>query len=212
MSNQVKVEAKTRSELGSRAMKRLRDAGHLPGVIYGHKEAIIPITLPRKEVTRHLNHGAHVFALQLDGRNETVLVKEVQYDHLGVDLVHIDFARVNLNETVEVTVSLELKGDPKGEAEGGKLQQVITELHIECLVTDIPDEIRHNVSDMALDDVLHIRDLKLPAGVKCLQDEDLVVATLHAIVEEEEAAAAEGAEPEVIGKAEEAADGEEEKK
>ena len=109
-----------------------------------------------------------------------------------------------------MTVPLELKGTPKGEADGGVLQQIISELEIECLVTDIPDVIRHNVSDMALNDVLHIKDLKLPPGVQALQDEDLIVATVKEIAEEEAAAAAEGdaAEPEVIGrKAEEDAEG-----
>jgi large subunit ribosomal protein L25 len=190
----------------------------LPGVIYGHKEAVVPVTLPRKEVVNHLNHGTHLFELGLDGKNETVLVKEVQYDHLGHDVLHVDFARVSLDEEVEVTVPLELKGEPKGEKDGGVLQQIIAELELRCRVTDIPDIIRHDVSEMALNDVLHIKDLKLPANVKALQDEDQIVATVKEIVEEvaTPAAVEEGAaEPEVIGKKpEEGAEGEaaEEKK
>jgi large subunit ribosomal protein L25 len=131
-------------------------------------------------------------------------VKEVQYDHLGIEVLHIDFARVSLDEKVEVTVSLELKGTPKGEADGGVLQQVISELEVECLVTDIPNVIRHNVSDMALNDVLHIRDLKLPPGVVALQDGDQIVASVREILEEvtePAVAVVEGAaEPEIIGK------------
>src|SRR5881275_2954163 len=188
MAQTAQITAKQRSELGSRANKRLRDAGFLPGVIYGHKEAVVPVTLPKKEVVNHIHHGAHLFDLNLDGKSEKVLVKEVQYDHLGLEVMHVDFARVSLDEKVEVTVPLELKGEPKGEADGGVLTQVISELEIECLVTDIPDIIRHNVSEMALNDVL--------------QDEDLIVASVREIVEEaaEPAAVAEGAaEPEVIG-------------
>src|SRR3954453_9668874 len=171
-SQSIQMTAQPRSELGSRANKRLRDAGLLPGVVYGHKEAVVPVTLPRKELVGHLNHGVHVFDLAVDGKAEKVLVKEVQYDHLGLEVLHVDFARVSLDEKVEVTVPLELKGEPKGEADGGVLQQIVAELEVECLVTDIPDVIRHNVSDMALNDVLHIRDLKLPQGVRPLQDED----------------------------------------
>src|SRR4028118_1942119 len=103
-SQSAQVSAKPRSELGSRANKRLRDAGLIPAVIYGHKEAVVPVTLARKEIVGHLNHGAHVFDLALDGRSEKVLVKEVQYDHLGIELIHIDFARVSLDEQVELTV------------------------------------------------------------------------------------------------------------
>ncbi len=199
MSQAAQVTAKSRSELGSRANKRLRDAGFLPGVIYGHKEAVVPVTLPRKDVVNHIERGAHLFDLSVDGKSEKVLVKEVQYDHLGIQMLHIDFARVNLDEKVEITVPLELKGTPKGEADGGVLTQLISELHIECLVTDIPDVIRHNITELKLDEVLHIKDLKLPAGITALQDEDLVVATVKEIVESTETAADGEAEPTVIG-------------
>jgi large subunit ribosomal protein L25 len=198
----AQVSAKSRNELGSRANKRLRDAGFIPGVIYGHKEAVIPVTLTKKELTGHLNHGAHLFDLALDGKSQKVLVKEVQYDHLGLEVIHVDFARVSLDEKVELTVALELKGTPKGEAEGAVLQQILSELEIECLVTDIPEIIRHNVSDLEKDAVLHIKDLVLPKGVRVLQDPDLIVATVREIVEVAgaEAAPAATAEPEVIGR------------
>lgn len=195
------VTVEPRSELGSRANKRLRDLGKLPGVIYGHKQDVVPITLPRKEVVRHIEHGQHLFALNIAGKNENVLVKEVQFDHLGIELLHVDFARVDLNEKVKLTISLELKGEPKGEKDGGVLQQIIKELEIECLVTEIPDVIYQDVTELEKDAVLHIKDIKLPAGVKCLQDGDLIVATVREIIEQAAAVVAEGvAEPEIIGK------------
>lgn len=213
----VQMSATPRSEKGSRAVKRLRDAGLVPCVIYGHKEAVIPVTLPKRELAHHLSHGAHVFNLSVEGKNEQVLVKDVQYDYLGSDVIHVDFNRVSADERVQVTVPLELKGTPKGEADGGVLQQIIAELEVECLVLEIPDLIRHNVAEMALNDVLHIKDLKLPTGVKALQDGELIVAMVKEIVEEVAAAPAEegAAEPEVIGRKvseEEAAEGEAGKK
>jgi large subunit ribosomal protein L25 len=219
MAQTAQITARPRSELGSRANKRLRDAGMLPGVIYGHKEAVVPVTLPKKEVVNHLSHGTHLFEVGLDGKKETVLVKEVQYDHLGLEVMHVDFARVSLDEEVDVTVPLELKGEPKGEKDGGVLQQIVSELELRCKVTDIPDIIRHDVSEMALNDVVHISDLKLPANVKALQDADLVVAKVEEVKEEVAAPVAEveAGEPEVIGKKPEegaesaAAEGEEKK-
>jgi large subunit ribosomal protein L25 len=198
----IQLKAEPRSALGSRANKRLRDSGFVPGVVYGHKEAVVPVTLPKKEISTHLAKGAHVFDLTLSGKSEKVLVKDVQFDHLGIEVLHVDFARVSLDERVEVTVPLELKGTPKGEADGGVLQQIVAELEIECVVTDIPDVITHNVSEMAIDDVVHIKDLKLPPGAKALQDADLIVAMVKVIEEEAGAPAAEGetAEPEVIGR------------
>ncbi len=208
-SQTAQVSAEVRSELGSRANRRLRLAGKLPGVIYGHKEAIVPVTLPKKEVVKHLDHGTHLFDLTLSGKSEKVLIKDVQYDHLGMDVLHVDFARVSLDEKVEVTVQLELKGTPKGEEEGGVLTQMVAELEVECLVTDIPDMIRHNVSEMGIDSDLLIKDLKLPPGVRCLQDEDLMLAQVR-VIEEEVAVPAEGeasAEPEVIGRKAEGEEG-----
>jgi large subunit ribosomal protein L25 len=207
-SQSAQLTAKVRGELGSRRNKRLRDAGFVPGVIYGHKEAVVPVTLPKKELVGHLNHGAHLFSLALDGKSENVLVKDVQWDHLGIEVLHVDFTRVDLNERVEVTVPLILKGEPKGEAEGGVLTQVISAIQIECLVTQIPEDIKHNVSEMGLNDVVHISDLKLPAGVRAVQDPDQIVATVKEVAEEAPAEVAEGAaEPEVIGKVEEGAEG-----
>jgi large subunit ribosomal protein L25 len=202
MAASIQIAAEPRPGLGSRANKRLRETGKVPGVVYGHKEAVVPVALPKKELVNHLNKGAHVFDLGMDGKTEKVLVKEVQYDHLGIEVIHVDFARVSADERVEVTVPLVLKGEPAGEADGGVLQQIVNELEIECLVTDIPSVIVHNVSEMKLDDVLHIKELKLPAGVKALQDEDLVVAQVKTIEEEAVTPAAEegAAEPEVIGR------------
>ena len=205
----IQVTAKARPELGSRANKRLRDAGLLPGVIYGHKEAVVPVTLPKKELLGHLSHGAHLFELSLDGKRESVLVKDVQYDHLGMDVLHVDFARVSLDERVEVTVPIELKGTPKGEEEGGVLQQMLNDLEIECLVTDIPDAIRVTVDHLGVDDELRVKDIQLPAGVRALQDEDLIVAAVKTVEEEAGAPAAEAdtAEPEIIGRKPEDAEG-----
>jgi large subunit ribosomal protein L25 len=205
------LAAKVRQELGSRANKRLRDAGFIPGVVYGHKEAVIAVSLPRLDAQAALAKGLHVLDLQIDGKSEKVLVKDVQYDHLQKDVLHIDFARVSLDERVKVSVPVELRGTPKGEDEGGVLQQIIAALEIDCLVVEIPKVVRHSVADMALNTVLKIKDLSLPPGVKCLQDPELIVATVREIKEELPVAAAPAeagaAEPEVIGRK---AEGEEE--
>ncbi len=217
-SKSINIAVDKRSNLGSRANRKLRQSGKIPGVVYGHKEAVVPVSLNRKEISSHLSRGAHVFDLALDGKSEKVLVKEVQFDHLGIEPVHIDFARVSLDERVKITVSIELKGTPKGEAEGAVLQQIMSEIEVECLVTDIPDVIRHSVADMEKDSVLHIKELTLPPGVKALHDPAQIVAQVREILEEAPAAVAAeagAAEPEVIGKKKEdeaaPAEGEEKK-
>lgn len=197
----TKISATNRSELGSRANKRLRDSGKLPGVIYGHKQDVLPVTFDGKELSDLIAKGAHIFEVDLAGKSETALLKEAQYDHLGIELMHIDLARVSLDEKVKVQVPLELKGTPKGVADGGVLQQIVVQLEVECRVLDIPEFIRHNVAELGLDSVLHLKDIKLPEGVHALQDGELILATVKEVLELVAApVAAEGApEPEVIG-------------
>jgi large subunit ribosomal protein L25 len=208
----IQMKVQTRAERGSRANKRLRDTGVVPGVIYGHKEAVFSIVANRKELTTHINKGAHVFTLSLDGKSENVLVKEVQFDHLGIEILHIDFTRVSFDERVKVKVPVELKGEPKGKADGGVIQQVIMEMEVECGVLEIPEAIRHNITEMMLDDILHVKDLKYPEGVKPLVNPELIVAQCRVVLEEVVAVAPTegGVEPEVIGRKlteEEAAEG-----
>lgn len=198
MSAPVAIKADKRSALGSRANHKLRKTGLVPAVIYGHHQEVVPLQLDKKQLANHIHHGVHVFNLDIAGQTESVLIKDVQYDAFGLDVLHVDFARVDLNERVTVTVSIELKGDPIGEKEGGVLQQILNELEIECVVTEIPDVINVDVSGLAKDSQLHVSDIKLGGSIKILTDEDQVVAKVEEIMEQVTTDDAE-AEPEVIG-------------
>lgn len=206
MSAPVAITAEKRgeTELGSRANHRLRKTGQIPAVVYGHKQDTLPVKLSKKEVARHIEHGTHLFNLSFDGHTESVLLKDVQYDAFGIEILHADFARVDLNERVEVSVSIELKGDPIGEKDGGVLQQILNELEIDCVVTEIPDVITVDVSGLKKDDEIRVSDLKLGGSIKILTDEDQIIAKVEEIAEQEEAAEGDAAtEPEVIGKGKE---------
>ena len=195
------VTIKARSELGSRANKRLRDAGFVPGVIYGHKEAVVPVTLPKKEVTES-PESRRAFVRSFPRRQERKSAGEgsaVRSPWPWKSCTSISPASASMS-SVEVTVPIELKGEPNAE-DGGVVTQVVNQIEIECLVTDIPDVIRVNIADMKLDDVIAVKDLQLPHGVKVKLDPDVTVVTFKE-VKEEEAATVEGgtAEPEVIGR------------
>jgi len=192
------LTAEPREKLGTRTSRRLRDAGKLPAVIYGHKETPVSLAVPTKAFNESLKKGAHLFELGFSGHVENVLLKDVQYDHMGTKIIHVDFARVDLNERVTVTVGIILKGDPIGEKEGGVLTQTLNEIEVECLVTEIPDAIVHMVADLKLDGSVHVSDLKVPQGVKLMVDGDAVVAVCHAIKEIELDGDAAANEPEVI--------------
>ncbi len=202
------LKAEPRKSAGSRAAMRLRRSGKLPAIIYGHKQDPEPVTLNYREVEIQLRHGAHLVTLDLGSKSQPCLFKDAQYDHLGASILHIDLARVDLNERVTVKVPIELRGTPKGVADGGVLRQEMNDIEVECLVTSIPEHIRVNVSDVALDQVLYVKDLQLGAGITATSDADSVVATVRLpLVQAEttDAAPVEGAstEPEVIAKGKE---------
>src|SRR5262249_54531564 len=151
--------------------------------------------------------------LQHDGNTEKALIRDVQWDHLGHDILHVDFFRVTADERITVEVRIELRGTAPGVAAGGVLDQPLHAVQVECPALSVPDSIRVNISELQLDGVIHVRDLVLPEGVKAMADEDAVVVHVTAPAVEPEAAVAapaEQAEPELIGRAK-AAEEEEEK-
>jgi len=197
------LKATPRSELGTRKVRRLRAQGLIPGIIYGHGQDTQSITLDRHDVDLAILHGARLLEIELDRKKQNVLLKEVQYDTFGQEVLHVDMARVSLDERVEVTVPVVLRGIPAGVNEGGTLQQTMAEVRIECVVTAIPEEIRISVAAMQVNDSLHARDLPLPEGAVLSDDPDTVVCSVTVLVEVEEKvegeAAAGAPEPEVIG-------------
>jgi len=202
----VAVKGQLRKETGTRASRALRKKGRMPAVIYGHGEPPQTISLPCHEVDVALVHGARLLEVDIDGTSKQYLIKEVQHDHLDTTAIHIDLARVDLTERVKVSIAIELRGVPKGVSEGGVLDQLIQEIEVDCLVTEIPETIHPVVTHMGVGDVLQVKDLELPAGVVVLAEEDAHVATVRALAaaaEPEEAAEVEEeavAEPERIGR------------
>ena len=194
----------SRTQFGSRPARTLRAEGMVPGIIYGHGEANQPFAVSAHDLNFVLNHGERVVALDLDGSQSNYLIKAVQRDAYDHDVIHVDFTRVDLDETVEVSVRVILRGTPAGEVDGGVMTQGLTELALECTVTNIPEEIRVRVSDMQVGDTLRVKDLPPVDGGRVLTDGDMIVATCKLVTEAPEVAeeAEEPTEPEVIGKRE----------
>jgi large subunit ribosomal protein L25 len=204
MAETVVLVAQERKDHGTRAARRLRKQGQVPGVIYGHKEATVPLAVPGDELTRAIRHGARIIDIKQGEAVQRALIKELQWDPLGHDILHVDFTRVSKDEKLELPVRVELRGTAPGVTGGGILSQALHELTVECLPDSIPDSIRVNIGNLQIGDVIHIRDLTLPPGVAIKADADAVVVQITAPVAEAEAAAApaaETAEPEVIGRA-----------
>ncbi len=199
------LKGESRVAAGSRAAARLRRSGRIPCIVYGHGEDPVPVAVPRHDLEILLHQGTHLLELELQGRKHPVLIKEVQYDHLGLAPVHVDLARVSLDERVRVKVPLDLRGTPKGVKEGGILDQVVSDVEVECLVTAIPENLRVDVSGLAIGDALHVSDIPLAEGMRMLSAAEVVVCTVRTPMAEVEAAVpvaeeAGPAEPELIRK------------
>jgi large subunit ribosomal protein L25 len=188
---------------GTRAARRLRAHGRVPAIVYGHKQDPLPISLARDDVWQMVKRATHLAQLQMDGTTEMVLVRDVQWDHLGKEIIHLDFARVSADESIETDVPLELHGTPVGLSEGGLLEQMVRTLTVACRATAIPDFIRVEIGGLHVNQGVHIRDLTLPEGVVAKADPELLllhVVTRAAAPEPAATEAAAATEPEVIGR------------
>jgi large subunit ribosomal protein L25 len=198
------LQAQPRDKVGTRYAKRLRADGRLPIVIYGHGHKPVHASVDTRELHDVLDGSAQLVEVNVDGQPTPCLIKDVQYDYLDRDPVHVDLAIVNLDEEVEVEVAIELEGEAKGLSEAGALlDQQMTSLLISCKANNIPDVIEHDVSELGVGESVTVADLTLPEGVTAADDADKLVAHLvvQAVQEEpEDEAAADDAEPEVIDK------------
>jgi large subunit ribosomal protein L25 len=200
--NTPTLKAAPRERHGSRYAKRLRTAGKLPAVLYGHGTAPMSITLDEKETVTSLKAGAHVVKLAIEGgATETCLVKDLQFGWMGDNVIHVDLARVDLDEIVTVKVRLQFVGTPESAKKpGAVLTHDVTELEIQCKVRDIPEEIRVDLGAITKD-VYTVAEFKLPEGLKAVTDPHAALSRVVTVAEEvegEAAAPTAAAEPEVL--------------
>lgn len=207
MAEAVKIAVESRDPAknkgtGSRVARRLRAQGRIPAIIYGHKQTPTPISLARDVVWDMIKRSAHLAELSVDGATEMVLVRDVQWDHLGKEIIHLDFARVSAEESIETEVRLEVRGTPAGLGDGGVLEQPVHTVSVTCRAIAIPDSIRIDVSHLRLNQGVHVKELVLPEGVTVNDDPELLLVHVVArAAQAEPSAAAEGetpAQPEVI--------------
>jgi large subunit ribosomal protein L25 len=194
----VTLEAKRREGLGSGQVRKLRQRGLVPGIVYGRGVEPTPVAVDARALRGVLRtHAGMNVLIDLaisDGTTagRTVMVKDVQRDIFRKDtILHVDFHTINLAEKIEAHVPLVLKGTPRGVAdEGGILEVQLREVRVECLPTQIPEHIEVDVSALGVGDSLHVRDVALPAGVTMISEPEQAVVTVVAPKEEVAATAA----------------------
>lgn len=208
----TQLAVESRAPDGSRAARRLRRTGKVPGVVYGGGQEPLAFEVDARELRLALAHAGAVVDLTIDGASASpVVLKELTRHAVTGATTHLDLLRVRLDQPIHATVMVELEGaeDAPGAKEGGVLEQVTREVEIQALPTDIPDAIRHDVSAMVIGDTITVEALTAPSGVTILTDPESVIATLtppRLQIEEEEIEE----ETELVGEGEEgAAEGEE---
>jgi len=203
------LSAESRSETGKGVARKLRAAGRVPGVVYGHGREPQSLSLNARELEKLLGSiaaGSTVVELSLGNATTNTLIREVQRHPFKKQVLHVDFMELVAGEKVIVDIPLVFVGTPEGvRTGGGLLEQILHSIEINVDPSSIPNHVDVDVSQMIMGHSLHVRDLKLPEGVEVLTDEDATVCAViapRAVVEEAAATEAEGApaEPELIRK------------
>ncbi len=211
---QVRLEAQKRETAGKGAARGMRRAGHIPGVLYGRKNEVIPIRINARGFQDFLqNYGENAFInLDIaDHGTENVMVKEIQRDPVSNQLLHTDLLRISMDEPITAAASIILVGSAPGIEEGGILEFPHRQLTLHCLPTLLPEEIEVDISELGIDDRLSVEDISLPEEIEILDDPHTrIVAVVPPRIEEEpteeeeiegeEEAIDEDAEPEVISR------------
>jgi large subunit ribosomal protein L25 len=192
--------AETGRPTGSRATGRLRAAGKIPGVLYGHGLTPVPLAVDRRELRHALSGPAGVNAvvrLKVGADVHPTVVKDLQRDPVRRNVTHIDFIVVRMDEVISVDVPIVLEGEPKKVlSEGGVIEHMLTTLTVITTPADIPPQITVDVSDLSVGDIIRVSDLPLPSGVTAGIDADSPVVLAAGAAPAEVEAAVEGEEAE----------------
>ena len=160
MAESAVLKISKREGRGTHRAEKLRLSGLIPGVVYGHKQETVSVSLSRDALLGAIRHGARVVDLQPEaGAAEKAQIVELQWDHLGQDVLHVDFRRVSADERIHVTVPIELRGIAPGVTGGGVLDQPMHTLAVECPAIRVPESIRVNINELQLGAAIHVRDL-----------------------------------------------------
>jgi large subunit ribosomal protein L25 len=206
MKKTLLLKAEVREHTGTKTVRKVRKQGRIPAIMYGHKEESVAISLDAHNLIVGLHHGHRLIDVQIGTKKEKTIVKELQYDHLGKNIIHADLMRVDVGEMVKVTVPIELKGTAAGTHEGGIIEEHTDHLEIECKATDIPETIVVSIKDVHVGSTLHAGEVELPDGMNLVSSPETLLVTCHLVAAaktteelEEETPVA----PEVIGEVKE---------
>ena len=180
------LETVKRVETGSKVAKALRRNGKIPGIFYYKGEENIKLSFDRQSLLKTLHKGGHIFELALEGTKQYAMIKEVQYHPVTDEIIHLDLMRVRRDEKINISVPLVLEGESIGVAEGGVMMQSLSSVEISCLPENVPEQIKLDITLLALNSSLFVADIIVSSDITIVTDEQLVIATITLPKEEEE--------------------------
>ena len=202
MSETMNIEVHPREETGKNANRRSRARGKIPAVVYGGGKESVSIEVDRKTLVDTMKgHGGEnpIFLLKLGEKDRHAMIRHMDVHPLSRQVIHVDFQRVLMDQKVRVAVPVELTGTAVGvKVDGGMLDFVTREVHVECLPGQIPKHLEFDVTEMHIGQHVEAKDLQLPEGVVLLDEAEKVIASISQSRTEEAVEGADRAEPEVI--------------
>ncbi|MDR2494701.1 MAG: 50S ribosomal protein L25 [Spirochaetaceae bacterium] len=178
--SQIVLKACGRTETGSRASRRLRRNGRIPGVLYGRKGEAKSLEMDALEFMNSIKHISEttIVKVELDGETHDAFVKDMQRNIINGKVLHVDFYEVESGVILRAKVSIHIQGNPVGVREGGSLEVPMHDVEVECLPQDLPERIIVDVSGLGVNQSIHVRDLGLGSGVRTITGSDQVVAVV----------------------------------
>lgn len=193
------LEVTLRKTTGSAEARRLRRAGMVPAILYGHGEPCVGLAVKREAVEAAIRHASRI--VQLHGGLKTgALIRDLQWDTYGVEPLHVDFLRVSATDRVRVKVAVELKGECPGQRAGGTVNLVLHEIELECSADHVPERVIANIGHLEVGHGVKIRELELPEGARPILDGEDTVVTCTVAGRKAGDEAAPVVEPEIIGR------------
>jgi large subunit ribosomal protein L25 len=181
-----RISAQKREKLGSIASRRIRRAGQVPAVVYGHEQEPAHVCLGSRDLANLVKNRERVFEIDVEGQVEETMLRELQWDTFGTEILHVDLVRIDASERVTVEVPVKLRGTSPGVISGGIMEQPLHSLELDCLAHNIPDELSVRINALEIGDAIFVRDLEVPVGSKLHNDENQTVVHVVAPTGEEE--------------------------
>jgi len=207
-SLQLDLTDRTDAESGTLACQRLRDVGQTPGVLYGNQDDTVSVKVDTGQLRALVDRGIRVMDIEMNGTTQKAMFRELQWDTFGITVNHFDLLRIDAKQRIEIEIPVELRGTAPGTNSGGSLEQPLHSIRIDCLAVEVPEKLTVRINHLEIGDSVTAGEIEIDSDANLLLEPDAIVVRIVEIREEEDEEVLEDGEfesgpiePEVIGRA-----------